>query len=942
MNKDKHDFDVQGPQYPYRPSSEPHTESHRLQKEHQTEETRQQEYLVEPITEAYHHQEENITDPYTTTERETNSGQGTVQSELSTENWAYTSIDASLQASPSDINSFSTPGKPIPPQEPRIYPGTSYKDLLAIIHSEQPSAKRAAAVRTLGQFEQHDSKRVLMAALMDTDTMVRVAALEACTTLAHQIPTAIVEVALSDTSWFVRASAMWAFSYFGDKAPRKRIAALADDEEESIQVRYWALYALGEIHDKESAYRFLQLLNNQNTDEQLREIAAISLGRLGPLDDKFSDLAITILRDRLRSQRETPIVRIAAAHALAQRSSVPDDETLSILFMALTDKNKQIRAAVEYALDIIVGHLIIALHKPFKPGQTYTMLMNVLCKLADRVSERIFENLLFHTDVAVRQAALQILNTPDKELAPARHSFGYVLDKHIQQHIKSRGVKGKAIGAGYVYLLTPQDLKEALLPQALDGHWIPRSLLHLIMSQGEEKKFSYTDISPYLNKQLRTEYIRSLIHGRSVVIPVSLLYSTPTLFNDFLPQRANREAFKWLLTTGAIIPMLTTESSPDQPSAFTPSTNGFAAWQRICQEVRMLCVRFSWNDSSYQEIERQFLQALQKAIERLAPVAPKIQQDENIPTSTTHKLVKSLQTTARAAGSTTSTELLEDLYEEFLLVAGSRSREHFYDGTKPYASEVKQTIDFAYNKNLADTIQSRLLTPADTPSLTALQIWKEDRPTHKQNRLTILHIMKLMTTDLFPNIRTSRYLKSLRLLNLQNIVELRSSHSWNEYVDEVQQLYISTPEDVEQRLVSVYQKYTDLAVYITAMLDSGEQRQQTEIYTNWTPTPTLQLNIASAILFISWSADDVFYNFSSNGPETDVTGKAFFTARFFIGEWQHERPTHDLAISFDFMHGSIDDAKTLWETLKEQLQKHLNVVQLKQVAPLKAGPELSR
>ena len=152
--------------------------------------------------------------------------------------------------------------------------------------------------------------------------------------------------------------------------------------------------------------------------------------------------------------------------------------------------------------------------------------------------------------------------------------------------------------------IEPANLKPApLLIQALDNQWLPRQIWHAVMGKG----YLTDEMKEQLGIQVRTEYIRGLINGKQIVINRAFIYNTPIVFQDFLPESQNCKAFKALLELGIIIPYLYKERTPVEPPNFGKMTQGFLAWQQICQEVGMSCVRLSWDDQLNEKLSSEKL-----------------------------------------------------------------------------------------------------------------------------------------------------------------------------------------------------------------------------------------------------------------------------------------------------------------------------------------------
>src|SRR5437667_3685983 len=138
-----------------------------------------------------------------------------------------------------------------------------------------------------------------------------------------------------------------------------------------------------------------------------------------------------------------------------------------------------------------------------------------------------------------------------------------------------------------------------VIAQALDNQWLSRTLLAETMKKGRLT----AHIEKKLAEQVRTEYIRSLINGKQVVINRSFLYNTHEIARDYTENNPQREAVKVLFNEGILIPYLLGERAPDYQPVSRTDGGGYGVvdeayrnWSILCQEVQMRCVRFSWDD----------------------------------------------------------------------------------------------------------------------------------------------------------------------------------------------------------------------------------------------------------------------------------------------------------------------------------------------------------
>src|SRR6266567_7636593 len=106
------------------------------------------------------------------------------------------------------------------------------------------------------------------------------------------------------------------------------------------------------------------------------------------------------------------------------------------------------------------------------------------------------------------------------------------------------------------------------------------------------------------------------------------------------------------------------------------------------------------------------------------------------------------------------------LYQNFV-TAGENTTARLYDGTKPFAGEIKQLLDLAYNGYLADALNGYLLTPIDSPNRLILQDWE----TLIRNKVQITGdtLIQMLRSNAFALLQEGLYLKSMGLLSLQDV-----------------------------------------------------------------------------------------------------------------------------------------------------------------------------
>ena len=119
---------------------------------------------------------------------------------------------------------------------------------------------------------------------------------------------------------------------------------------------------------------------------------------------------------------------------------------------------------------------------------------------------------------------------------------------------KDQATKIGRIGNVEFECINKADLKAVpVIVQALDNQWLPRSLLE----QAQRKGQVTGGIDRELGRAVRSQYIRSLINGQQVVINRAYIYNNPVISQDYIDKSSSeREAFKYLLEEGIIVPFL--------------------------------------------------------------------------------------------------------------------------------------------------------------------------------------------------------------------------------------------------------------------------------------------------------------------------------------------------------------------------------------------------
>src|SRR5260370_11845711 len=326
-----------------------------------------------------------------------------------------------------------------------------------------------------------------------------------------------------------------------------------------------ALKALREHMSQEAITSLIAHIEDKGEDEDVR---ATSLSALGELGER------TPIAQLERALEDASwLVREAASLAMGKQGDKANVEALEAL---LTDPSASVCKATAYAL-----------------GKIWKETSKHLSDDMPKGSET-------KKDVSTPAPIIKGISTP--------HGPDPLVDTKKADEAKETRtfVNGNVTFDG----LEPEDfviddierVKVPVIVQALDNQWITLRL-GKAMFQG---KLSYKDVEAYLEGLVRTEYIRALINGEQVVINRAFLYNNSVLFEDYLREGSTRSVFKQFLQEGTIVPFLLYERSPNQRPVFGTNREGFTAWEQICEEVHMQCMRFSWDDERHKTALDQF------------------------------------------------------------------------------------------------------------------------------------------------------------------------------------------------------------------------------------------------------------------------------------------------------------------------------------------------
>src|SRR5262249_33407057 len=202
-------------------------------------------------------------------------------------------------------------------------------------------------------------------------------------------------------------------------------------------------------------------------------------------------------------------------------------------------------------------------------------------------------------------------------------------------------------------------------------------------------------------------------------------------------------------TRRVIVPYLYKERSPVEPPAFKTDPRGYPAWQQLCQEMCVPCVRLSWEDDdnnrmTKEKLARRFHEFAQVAVARDEEL---FARDLELTPEEKEALLAQLGEMAKKSVDLAIRRDLitrEALYEAFVVANGTSPSQGKYDKSKPCAGAIKELIDLRYNLNLPDALGGYGMTPVDSLSRMALQEWEEAA---SQPEITTDGLMELLRRE---------------------------------------------------------------------------------------------------------------------------------------------------------------------------------------------------
>lgn len=223
-------------------------------------------------------------------------------------------------------------------------------DVYDMLKSKETS-KRRSAVDAIGKKKNPADAPVLIQALSDPDSGVKIAACDALGLMREQAATDKIILLLDDNEPQVRQSACVALGYIGDpKAKPELIKRVNKDTSDSVRTQ--AILILGNMRSAEAVDSLIPLLEDKNPDVQL--LSAQALGKIedpkaAPAVKKCLTNSISKLKDETDSFKIGQYKRLIS-EAAKTSGKLKDNSAESELKELLNNDDKSIKLAAAGAL----------------------------------------------------------------------------------------------------------------------------------------------------------------------------------------------------------------------------------------------------------------------------------------------------------------------------------------------------------------------------------------------------------------------------------------------------------------------------------------------------------------------------------------------------------------------------------------------------------------
>lgn len=451
----------------------------------------------------------------------------------------------------------------------------------------------------------------------------------------------------------------------------------------------------------------------------------------------------------------------------------------------------------------------------------------------------------------------------------------------------------------------------AIVPQGLDNQWAPTNALKQLIKQGK----------PLISwkgrkKAVLSEWRRALIYAPQVVVNRVSLFNNSIVVDDYSGE--NKQNFQELLKRKVIVDYLLTEEAPDQRPTFDISDEKWSRWLNVIQDTKIACVRLDWGkqDDDFKNIAAVFHGYVQNLnmpdrtehLTNAFKISKKYREDFR------KKLIEVASYTFDIA-SQGKNVVRNDLYKKFICINDSKIDEGHYDKSKPFSAELKELFDLRYTVNVPDAFGRYAFTPKGSPDRTVLGDVNQSNMQNllKENKVgEFIDTIKRMQ---FAVLNDALYLRGLDILSLGDVLKIRNTDEWEEYIISLTSL-LSAPLEFAEKVDDVANKFTGLNRKITELKIENTKKSASEMVSRWQPNMMIVIAIGGALMQLTLDPTDVTRILvqALSGPVS--IGLAPVAVNLKIAA----AAKVDLGISVNFMRSKVSQGREVWHEVKGALQ----------------------
>ena len=451
----------------------------------------------------------------------------------------------------------------------------------------------------------------------------------------------------------------------------------------------------------------------------------------------------------------------------------------------------------------------------------------------------------------------------------------------------------------------------AIVPQGLDNQWAPTNVLKRLVQRG----------IPLVSwkgrkKAVLSEWRRSLIYAPQVVVNRVALFNNSIVVSDYKGE--DKKDFQELLRRGVIVDYLLTEDSPDQRPTFDISDEKWSRWLDVIRETKIKCVRLDWGrqDDDFKNIAAVFHGYVQNLNmpDRTEHLTNAFKMHKKYQENFRKKLIEVAAYTFNIA-SQGKNVVRNDLYKKFVCIDGSKIDEGHYDKNKPFASELKEIFDLRYTVNVPDAFGRYAFTPKGSPDRTVLGDVNQNNLQNllKDNRAKeFIESLKRMQ---FALLNDALYLKGLDILSLGDVLKIRNTDEWDQYIQSLNALLLH-PLEFAEKIDDVAKMFNKLNRKITDLKIANTKKSANEIVSRLQPSMMIVIAIGGAIMQLTLDPSDASRILvqTLSGPVAIGLAPIAVNLKILANDYV------DLGISVNFMRSKVNQGREVWKEVQGALQ----------------------